>query len=180
MNFNFLELNNDNNFHESELKNLTDKRKQIIEQPNQELLFQMQDKIPNDSKSFNDAMRGNLYDTPLSIAFFSAENQEILQNGIRKGVYDMSQQEYIIDRQDPDSLKMIMRSIFLEHSVNKPTNITEQIVTLNTLVLHYAIPKVFGQVQSYKKYRRDIDNLPTPINRPISTKESKQVKFSFF
>lgn len=182
MNFNFLELDdkNNNNFNENDLMNLTEQRKKVIEQPNQNLLFQMQDKIPTESNSFNDAMRGTFYDTPLSIAFFSSENQEILQNGIRKGVYDMSQKEYVIDRQDPDSLKMIMRSIFLQHSVNDPNNITQQIVTLNSLVLHYAIHKVFGEVQSYKKYRRDIDNLPMPINRPVNTKKSNQVKFTFF
>ena len=60
--------------------------------PNIEQLFSMADRIPiNSTKhSFRDAMTGNWYDTQLSTAFFSGKNIQIIQNGIRAGVYNKS------------------------------------------------------------------------------------------
>ena len=75
--------------------------------------FNMSDKIPiNNSTSFTDAMQGNWMDTPFSKAFFSSKNINILQNGIRNGVYKLSKNSYVIAPQDEDALKIVMRSIF--------------------------------------------------------------------
>ena len=55
-------------------------------------------------------LRGNWESSPLTQAFFSAENIERIQLMIRKGVYDRSQPKgYIIDKQSVDELKIIMR-----------------------------------------------------------------------
>ena len=105
-------------------------------------------------------------------AFFSIENQNIIQNGIRAGVYKMSNNSYIVGYQDVDSLKTIMRSIFLQNSNNLPDNIKEQINKLNQHVLDYAIPQVYGEAQGYIKYKEDISTLPTPIARPVMSKEN--------
>ena len=131
-----------------------------------------QDKIPTQSSSFHDAMTGTFYNTMLSKAFFSIENQNIIQNGIRAGVYKMSNNSYIVGYQDVDSLKTIMRSIFLQNSNNLPDNIKEQINKLNQHVLDYAIPQVYGEAQGYIKYKEDISTLPTPIARPVMSKEN--------
>lgn len=129
-----------------------------------------QDKIPVQSSSFHDAMTGTYYNTILSKAFFSIENQNIIQNGIRAGVYKMSNNTYVVGNQDVDSLKTIMRSIFLQNSNNLPNNIKEQISKLNQLVLDYAIPQVYGEAQGYIKYKEDISTLPNPIARPVMSK----------
>ena len=87
--------------------------------PNIPAPFVMSDKIPIQSNSsFKDAMTGNWYNTILSDAFFSHENIQILQNGIRAGVYKKSNSQYLISEQDGDELKIVMRSIFLQYSSN--------------------------------------------------------------
>ena len=60
--------------------------------------FLLYDKIPkNDCNTFYDAMIGNFTDSNLSRAFFCKENIQIIQNAIRKGVYELSNEQYIID-----------------------------------------------------------------------------------
>ena len=58
--------------------------------------------------------------------------------------------------QDPDVLKIIMRSIFKQYSKNNAQDIStkQQIEALNKLVLDYAIPQVYGSAQGYMKYKR--------------------------
>jgi hypothetical protein len=147
--------------------------------PNTNLLFSMTDRIPvNTGTSFRDAMKGNWYDTTLSLGFFSAENITIIQNGIRAGVYKKSNQQYIIGIQNEDELKIIMRSIFLQNSKNLAINFPEQIEILNNLVLDYAINQVYGETEGYMKYRRDASTLVVPLALPMlsTNKSSKQLE----
>ena len=97
--------------------------------PTVEQQFAMYDKIPNSSacSSFRDAMIGNWENTALSDAFFSTGNMEIVQNGLRNGVYAMSKSAYLIGPQDCDNLKMIMRSVFLQSAMNLATDLPGQI-----------------------------------------------------
>ena len=147
--------------------------------PNTNLLFAMTDRVSvSQSTDFRDAMAGNWYDTRLSLTFFSAQNINILQNGIRAGVYHKSNQQYIIDNQNEDELKIIMRSIFLQNSKNLATNIPEQIAQLNKLVLDYAIVQVYGETEGYMKYKRDASTLVVPLALPMlsTMKSSKQLE----
>jgi hypothetical protein len=57
--------------------------------------------------------------------------QQIIQNGIRAGVYKISCNNYVISQQPDTELKIIMRAIFLAHSENKSCGIKEQIKELN-------------------------------------------------
>jgi len=133
--------------------------------PNQ---FSLADKIPiNDTSSFYDALNGNWQVSPLSLAFFSKENMQIIQNGIRAGVYLKSNKKYVIGQQDPDTLKIIMRSVFLQHSANLPNNTTQQINDLNQIVLDYCIKQVLGEAEGYMKYKYDVSTLVQPIDHPI-------------
>jgi hypothetical protein len=133
----------------------------------------------NQCTSYDSAMTGNWYNTLLSTTFFSVNNIKILQNGIRKGVYDLSKGRYIIGEQDCNNLKTIMRSIFLQNSANNKENIKGQIEALNTLVLNFAVPRIFKEVESYKKYLNDVSTLAVPEQRPVSTdiKGSKVIEF---
>ncbi len=102
--------------------------------------FQLSDKIPiKQCVSFRDALTGQWTDTLLSCTFFSKENIQILQNAIRKGVYDRSNGQYVIAPQNCNELKIIMRSIFLQHANNLPCDIKNQIITLNNLVTEFPI-----------------------------------------
>ena len=132
------------------------------------------------TSSYKDAMTGNWADTPLSLAFFSQENQQILKNGIRAGVYKMSGNKSIISQQSNSSLKIIMRAIFLEHSKNNYTNIRSQIEVLNQHVLKYSIPRIYGETQGYLKYLQDASTLVVPLSNPISMSLDKTLELKPF
>lgn len=140
--------------------------------------FEMHDKIPNQRfSSYSAALTGNWLDTNLSNAFFSAENMNILQNGIKAGVYKRSRGRFEIADQDEDTLKIIMRSTFLQHATNLPTNIPGQITALNKIVLDYSVPQVFSEAQAYVKYKNDVSTLVVPVQRPISTYQGQTLEF---
>jgi hypothetical protein len=149
-----------------------------LDGPNFKDQLQMFDKIPIKTNSFHDAMKGNIYDTTLSDLFFSRENQEIIQNGIRAGVHEKSNGKFIIGIQSYESIQVIMRSIFLQHSKNLPTNVTEQISELNQIVLKHCIDKVFGEARGYIHYKKDISTLVTPLDHPTLPREDfKDLEF---
>jgi hypothetical protein len=139
-----------------------------IKSPNTSKLFELYDKIPaNQCASFRNATEGLWTESYLSRAFFSQENIQIIQNGIRAGVYHRSNGQYFIGPQDCDSLKIIMRSVYLQHSANQAHNITEQIRQLNNIVLDYCIQQVYGEAQGYMKYIDDVSTLVVPIAPPV-------------
>jgi len=136
--------------------------------PNTMNQFSLYDKIPtnNDCTTFHDAMTGNFQDSTLSLAFFSKKNIQIIQNAIRAGVFEVSNHQYIIDNQNCDTLKIIMRSIFLQNSTNQLNNITQQIQALNNLVVEYSVKQIYSEAQAYINYKRDVSTMYNPIDRP--------------
>ena len=139
-----------------------------IKSPNTSTLFEMYDKIPaNQCVTFRNPTEGLWTDTDLSQVFFSQQNIQILQNGIRAGVYHRSNIQYIIGPQDCDSLKIIMRSVYLQHAANQPNNVTQQVAELNKIVLNYCIQQVYSEAQGYIKYLDDASTLVVPIAHPI-------------
>ena len=139
-----------------------------IKSPNTSALFQMYDKIPaNQCVTYRNATEGLWDSTSLSQAFFSQQNIQILQNGIRAGVYQRSNGQYLIGTQDCDSLKIVMRSVFLQHSANQPNNIPRQIAELNKIVFNYCIQQVYSEAQGYMKYVDDVSTLVVPIAHPV-------------
>ena len=111
---------------------------------------------------------GNWECSELSTKFFDSQNIQTIQNGLRQGVYNKSNGNYVIGEQDCDTLKVIMRSIFLQNSANLKTNIMEQVNALNKLVLDYCIPQVYGEAEGYIKYKHDISTLAVPMQRPAA------------
>lgn len=150
-----------------------------IKSPNTSALFQMYDKIPaNQCVTFRNATGGLWNETPLSQAFFSQQNIQIIQNGIRAGVYKISNGQYVIGDQDCDSIKIIMRSVFLQYSANQPNNITQQIEELNKIVLNYCIQQVYSEAQGYMKYVDDASTLVVPIAHPVQASNTdRQLEF---
>ena len=138
------------------------------------------DKIPiKECTSYHDALTGTWVDTPLSVLFFSQENIKILQNAIKRGVYDRSNKQFVIGEQNCDELKIIMRSIYLQNAENLPYNITNQIIKLNNLVVEYCVNQIYNEAISYMKYKRDastmyiIPNLPTNTSNKNNSLELK-------
>ena len=130
--------------------------------------FRMHEKIAIKNKASNyfDALTGTLEWNVLAQVFFSAENMQILQNGIRAGVYEMSSGNINVPPQNADTLKIIMRSTYLQHAEHSPNHIKEQVHELNRIVLDYAVPAVYNEALGYLKYTQDQSSLAMPMDHP--------------
>ena len=142
----------------------------IIKQPDPNAFFKMQEKIAikNKSTEYRGALSGNDWeDNVLSKAFFSAENVQIIQNGLRAGVYKMSgDRKLMIPPQNLDHLKIIMRSTYLQYAQHDLKSIREEVQKLNYLVLDYAVPNVYNESMGYLKYLEDKSTLVVPLDLP--------------
>jgi hypothetical protein len=144
-----------------------------INGPRTEDLFQMYDRIPaNQCATYRNPVEGIWNNTELSNGFFSEKNITTIQNGMRQGVYERSNGQYVIGVQDGDTLKIIMRSIFLQYAANKPTDIKQQIYELNKMVWDYTIPQLYGEAQGYHKYIHDASTMYKPMDPPILAKNN--------
>jgi hypothetical protein len=143
-------------------------RVNIIEPESPHAVFRMQERlaVKNKTTEYREALAGTWENNKLSDAYFSAANIQIIQNGLRAGVYAMSDNKYIIAPQNIDTLKIIMRSIYLQYAEHYPDKITEQIERLNKLVLDYAVPTVYNEAVGYMKYRLDQSTLVVPLAMP--------------
>ena len=150
--------------------------------PNTGNIFSLYDRIPVQQKSteYRNALAGTWNNNILSTTFFSSENIRILQNAIKKGVYTASNGNFVIGDQDEDTLKIIMRSIFLQNSRNNDNNIKQQIINLNDKVIKYAVPQIYGEAEGYVRYKHDVSTLATPIERPLSTYHNNELELKKF
>jgi hypothetical protein len=149
-----------------------------IKTPNTSKLFEMYDKIPaHQCTTFRNPTEGLWDETILSKVFFSQQNIQTLQNGIRVGVYNKSNGQYVIGPQDCDVLKIIMRSVYLQNAANLPSNIKEQVEQLNKMVLDYSIQQVYGEAQGYMKYINDVSTLAVPISHPVMANNTDKQLF---
>lgn len=103
--------------------------------------------------------------TKLSELYFSKSNIQNVQNQIRYKIYTISKGQHTIGEQSDVELKIIMRSIYLQYGKYTDTNLKEQIIELNKLVLEYAVPRIFTQIQQYNTYLYDVQHLPMPMAR---------------
>jgi hypothetical protein len=126
-----------------------------------------------DAGASSDLVRGNWEETPLSKAFFSPANMKSIQNSIRREVYEKSgPKQWVIEEQDIDEIKIVMRSLYLQYAQNRPDGIQQQVIDLNRTVLDWIVPRVLSEVQYYFYYLKDISHLPVPIERPVHLSEA--------
>ena len=143
--------------------------------------FKLMDKIPVVNKLYTNSLNGIFEKSTLSMAYFSNENINIIQDNIRKGVYEKSDKQIIIDNQSIDIIVQIMRSYYLEYSLNLENDITKQIETLNNMVIKQCVENAYNEAISYVKYRKDISTMHTPIAPPIhSSKRDKTLELKNF
>lgn len=108
-------------------------------------------------------------DSLLSQVYFSAENEQIIQNGLREGVYAMSLlpshkgPPFLMPPQNTVAVKSVMRGIFLRHYTDRISpgeTITEQVSVLNALVWKHAVPKLYTQAVNHLYF---IDQFEKPV-----------------
>ena len=143
-------------------------RVNIIEPENPDIQFEMYEKIAvkNKATEYRGALTGEWENNVLAQVYFSAGNIQIVQNALRAGVYEMSKQKYAVPPQNIDTLKIVMRSIYIQYAKHYATNITKQVEELNQLVLDYAIPSVYNEAHAYMKYLQDQSTLVVPMELP--------------
>lgn len=140
-------------------------RVNIMSQPPNPLF--LQDKIHTNNNSFYNCLNNTQESSTLSKLFFSKNNVQIIQNAIRKNIFDKSKGKHIICEQNYDTLYIIMNSIFLQNSCNLEIDIQKQIISLNNLVINYCTNQIYNELNGYMKYKEDISTLATPLNLPI-------------
>ena len=69
--------------------------------------------VPKKTTNYSNALVGNFQQNQVSKLFFSANNIDFLQNKMIEGVFNKSNGNYKIGRQDDDVLKTIMRALYL-------------------------------------------------------------------
>jgi len=110
-------------------------------------------------------MRGKNECTILDYLFFSNRNIQIIQNAIRKRVYDIS--GHIIGNQSENELLMIMRSMFFLNLPLEFPTVTKNIEFLNKTVIDQALPKILTNMKQYLIYLKDVQRNSTPSDRPV-------------
>lgn len=126
------------------------------------------------------ALQHTLQNNELSVLFFCSKNIQIIENAIKAGVYKMSNDTHVIDTQDRDQLYVIMRATFLHYSRNDPDELTHQIEVLNSRVVSYCVPKIYGEIKSYLRYKSDISTLVVPLANPQYYHKDTTVEFKRF
>jgi len=142
----------------------------LMDLPDHDTRFKMYEKIAvkNKATEYRYPVSGILEDNMLEKVFFSSGNVQILQNGLRAGVYHMSKDSKIIlPPQNIDNLKIIMRSMYLQYAEHREDiSVTSQVETLNKTVLDYVIPTLYNEAMGYMKYLQDQSTLVRPLSMP--------------
>jgi hypothetical protein len=145
-------------------------------------MFEGQKKTSSDVRNM---LNYSQEETPLSSAFFSSANMEILQLHIKQEVYQRCERDndpiltnhkpIRIGNQDTTELQVIMRSIYLQYAKNSPVNIDGQVNDLNKLVVDECISDIITNIKQYLGYISDIQRLPNPLDHPsyVSSKGEK-------
>ena len=111
----------------------------------------------------------NMNCTDVSAVFFSDNNVNLLQLGIRNKVLNVSNGKYNIGKQSDIDIKIIMRSIYFQHGKNTTNNVRGQVLDLNTRVIDWCVPEILSNIQQSDKYIMDISTLPIPMDLPNLT-----------
>jgi hypothetical protein len=143
-------------------------RVNLMDQPDPTMQFKMAEKVAirNKATEYRGAIAGEWEDNLLSQVFFSAGNMQIIQNAIRAGVYKMSKGQFTVLPQNPETLKIIMRSVYIQYAQHYQSNVTKQVEELNSIVLEYAVQNVYNESVAYMKYCEDVSSLNVPFEMP--------------
>jgi hypothetical protein len=69
-----------------------------------------------------------------------------------------------------------MQCIFIDHSLNLPTNVKEQIINLNCRVVNDILPKILTELNQRIDYLNKINNPRKLLSLPENVKTSKTLQ----
>ena len=99
-----------------------------------------------------------LNSNPLSKVYFNPNNIATIQSAVMNKVYQTSNGQYSIGRQNEQQLLIIMRSIYLQFGKNREYNIQEQVNELNNMVVEECVRIIIPNIQQQQGYIDDISS----------------------
>lgn len=131
----------------------------------------------NNLNTINRVYSGNC----VSETFFSADNINIIQQGIINTVYNRSNGLYDIGKQSEQELNIIMRSIYLQEGKNLNFDIKSQVLKLNTSVIDWCVTEIIKNIKQYNEYKRSVSTLPMPMEHSLllSQKGTKTLELNY-
>ena len=111
----------------------------------------------------------------LNALFFSEENNKLLHDRIIEEVHTKSNGDFSINKQSDIELVIVMRAIYLQHSINNSDHICDQVRHLNTLVLNYCVPIVIENISLYLNLLQDQQQVLF-INNPVNVNLYKSLE----
>lgn len=110
------------------------------------------------------------HDTPLSLAFFSDQNLQILQNGIRRGMYDAVGK--VVPEQNPLEIQTLMRAAYFgDERLHHYHGVADQIASLNQRIIARAVQSMCNHLRDHAHYMKDVDRVPVPLQRPTQMRD---------
>ena len=109
--------------------------------------------------------------------FFSETNIHTLQYSIITSVKSMTNID-IGPQSKIDLLNFMHKHYKLNANTQCPGNIQSEILRLNKLVIQECVENIIFNMKSYMNYRRDIEQLPMPLDRGVSTNIDKSLEFT--
>ena len=103
----------------------------------------------------------------VNVRFFDKRNVDYIQRQLQSIIQRETKQ--YIDKQDEQALRIIMRGVYLEYSVNSPDNVDGQVADLDQKVLSVIVPQVLSGIAMRVKYLQDVARLPRPLARGQNT-----------
>ena len=151
------------------------------EEENCNVKFAMQERIKINTKH-NDLIMDMLTSSLLYSIYFSIENIKILQNGIRAGIYKMSNEKYVFPQDTTCiNLQLIMKSIICQFGDHTNKDIKKEIEMLNEKVFDYCIPFVYKAAISYEIFLKDHLQLVVPLEHSMQTdRDYKQLQYKLW
>ena len=129
--------------------------------------YKLENSILKATEHQSNIISRNLNCTGVSKLFFSMENINLLQSGIRNKILNDTSGEFNINRQSDDELKIVMRSIYYQYGKNLPENVGKQVLDLNTKVIIWCVPQIISNIKQSQQYIKDISTMPIPLERSV-------------
>lgn len=108
----------------------------------------------------------NKTDTNMFKLFFSKKNIDLIQMKIIAETFRQSKGAYLIEKQDEQDLRVVMRSIYFQHAKHLPINLDSQIKELNNKVVTSIVPDIISQIEGYFGYIERVFGDRYIIDRP--------------
>jgi hypothetical protein len=143
-------------------------------------LFLQDQVLVDDKTSYFNATKYMFQPSHLTNRYFSGHNIRQVHEAIKKKVYNLSDRKYVIDDQNTDVLKVIMRSIFLQFSNFQFENIEGQVSEINERVIDYASQQILGEITGYLKYKTDASTMHTLMERPVYLHNDNTIELKHF